>query len=156
MSYLFSGNKGIIGPNLIRLGVAWGQGPKAISSGMYGRDWKLYSESHLTKSFLKFRSILKDQPYGPYNAVRVICGDSVANLLVALGQCQGQPGIYKSPMGCMTSSQSGTAGKRKVDNQEQDSDKDSGQDKPVTYMDEAEPGPSSKRTKGIYGDIIWS
>ena len=59
-------------------------------------------------------------------------------------------------MGYMTPSQSCTAGKRKLANQEQDSDEEGEQDWLVTYVDEADLGPSSKRTKGIHRDIIQS
>ena len=114
-----TGIKCITGVNLIRLGVAWGDGPKAIRSGIYGRDWELFSEKELKQRFKVFREIFKQGPTGPYDAVRMLCGSNTADVLAYLGECHGTPGIYKAPTHLTTIEQARRAKKRTFNDDDQ-------------------------------------
>jgi hypothetical protein len=60
------------------MGLVWGKGPKAVRSGVFGTDWGTLSDSEMTRIHTRMCDRLRDQPYGPFEALTSLFGPTRA------------------------------------------------------------------------------
>jgi hypothetical protein len=91
--YIFSGSKQIHAINFIRMGLAMGTSPGVITRSKYKKNWDFLSKSELKALYIKVKNMLIEKPMGLYNAVFLIFGENVSNMLVEKGQIFGPRNI---------------------------------------------------------------
>jgi len=72
----------------LRLGLTWGIGSKALNSGRFGRDWGLLETFQLERMHKKLTSKFRDEPFGPYEALVILLGETQAR---AIAKVEGMP-----------------------------------------------------------------
>ena len=79
--FLFQGVKGITYGLLIRLGVLWGKGSKAVDSGMFDTDWGCYPLHVMEDMYTRLCSALKSGDiYAPFDALSILIGPRNARI----------------------------------------------------------------------------
>lgn len=70
------------------MGLARGTSPGVISRSMYKKNWDFLSKLELKSLYFKVKNMLTEK-MGLYNAVFLIFGQNVANMMVEKGQIFG-------------------------------------------------------------------
>lgn len=77
--------KGLTGFNLVRLGLAEALTTKIVKP-VFQRDWQFFSDDKLIVLYHQLIQLFNTPPYGPYDAVKLLAGQRMADHLAEEGQ----------------------------------------------------------------------
>lgn len=108
---------------LIRLSLAEAMSTQAFSCPKLGLSWKMKSEADLTRIYESLVKKINNIPYGPYDALKMLVGEDLANHLVTnKKECIFPPEVAASLRDSGSSKSTSSESKRSAEDDEEESD----------------------------------